>query len=134
MLPHEPFYLDATGKLIADSILLKNKLSPKNGYINQVNYVNTLLRQLIPLSAKHSERKKIIIIQGDHGYRHYDKSVPKHKVFLNLNSYYFSDKDYSMLYDSISPVNSFRVVLNKYFCQSLPMLKDTSIYLTEGGK
>ncbi|MDQ3277751.1 MAG: hypothetical protein M3Q06_05465, partial [Bacteroidota bacterium] len=61
----------------------------------------------------------------------FDASVPPNKVFRNLNAYYFSDKDYGMLYDSISPVNTFRVVLNKYFSQSFPLLKDSSFYLVD---
>jgi hypothetical protein len=46
---------------------------------------------------------------------------------MDLNTYYFSDGNYSTLYDSISPVNSFRVILNKYFKTGLPLLKDSTI-------
>jgi hypothetical protein len=70
----------------------------------------------------------VIILEGDHGYRFYEKK-DRLKEFRNLNAYYFSDRDYRSLSDSISPVNTFRVVLNKYFCNSLPLLKDSSIYL-----
>jgi len=41
-----------------------------------------------------------------------------------LNAYYFPDNDYSLLYPEISPVNSFRVILNKYFKTGLSLLKD----------
>jgi len=33
------------------------------------------------------------------------------------------------LYDNMSPVNSFRVILNKYFDTGLPMLSDSTIDL-----
>jgi hypothetical protein len=33
-----------------------------------------------------------------------------------------------LIYDSISPVNSFRVVLNKYFGASYPLLEDIAYY------
>jgi len=49
--------------------------------------------------------------------------------FSILNAYYFPDQDYSDLYDSISPVNSFRVVLNRYLGAAYPILED----LTFGG-
>ena len=52
-------------------------------------------------------------------------------IFSNLNAFYFPNKDYSRLYDSISPVNTFRVVLNTYFNAQLPLLKDSSIIVTE---
>jgi len=48
--------------------------------------------------------------------------------FSILNSFYFSDKDYSQLYNSISPVNSFRVIFNKYFNTNLPILEDKRYY------
>jgi hypothetical protein len=33
-----------------------------------------------------------------------------------------------ILYPSISPVNSFRVVLDSYFAQNLPLLEDQSYF------
>lgn len=129
MLPHEPYYVDKTGNPVSDSVF--NHLDPKQGYLNQITYVNSLLGELIKSSDSDSSRPRVIIVEGDHGFRHYDKSVSEDKVFMNLNTYFFSDKDYSMLYDGISPVNSFRVVFNKYFNQHLPLLKDSSIYLRE---
>ena len=131
MLPHEPFFLDSLGKEIPDKIILKEELKMEDGYKNQVIYANSLLKQIIPLAEKRSNRDKIIIIEGDHGFRNYPENTPREKTFSNLNVYYFSDHDYTMLYNGISPVNTFRVVLNKYFCQRLPLLKDSSIYLTE---
>ena len=34
----------------------------------------------------------------------------------------------TLLYPSISPVNTFRVVLNSYFGENLPLLEDKSYY------
>jgi len=131
ILPHEPFYLDSQGKEISDTTMILNRLPMKVGYLNQLKYCNSLLKNLIPAISNSPLRNKVVVIEGDHGFRDYNKSVPMYKDFMNLNTYYFSDGDYSGLYDGISPVNSFRVVLNKYFCQSLPMLKDSSVYLTK---
>ena len=36
---------------------------------------------------------------------------------------------YDRLYDSISSVNTFRVVLDQFFHQQLPLLKDSLVYL-----
>lgn len=41
-----------------------------------------------------------------------------------LNAYYFPDNKTEALYDTITPVNSFRVVFNTYFDQNLPLLPD----------
>jgi hypothetical protein len=129
ILPHEPFYLDSSGRLVSDTTILLKKISSKEGYLGQIKYSNKVLKQIVESIPHSNNREKVIIIEGDHGFRYYEPDVPDYKVFMNLNAYYFSDGDYSNLYNSISPVNSFRVVLNKYFCQSMPLLKDSSVFL-----
>jgi hypothetical protein len=47
-----------------------------------------------------------------------------------LSAYYFPGKKYNGLHDGISPVNSFRVVLNSFFGANLPLLPDRSFYST----
>jgi hypothetical protein len=131
ILPHNPYYLDSNGKEVSDTALLMKKTNTKAAFLDQVKYANILLKKIIPLIAKPSSKPRVVIIEGDHGFRDFGPEVPTNRIFMNLNTYYFSDGDYSQLYDGISPVNSFRVVLNKYFCQSLPMLKDSSVYLID---
>ena len=133
MLPHEPFYLKADGSPVSDSAIIKNTVDERSGYIAQVTYSNKLLEQIIRKTEEKSTRPRVIIIEGDHGYRFWDEKNLK-KEFPNLNSYYFSDGDYSALYEGISPVNSFRVIMNKYFCQHMKMVKDSSVYLKKPGQ
>ena len=45
----------------------------------------------------------------------------------NLSAYYFPD-DTEGLYPTITPVNSFRVIFNKYFDQNYPLLDDKALY------
>jgi hypothetical protein len=45
-----------------------------------------------------------------------------------LNVYYFPDQDYTALYPAISPVNTFRVVLNQYFGADYPLLPDRHFF------
>ena len=134
ILPHSPFFLDSSGKEVSDTALLMGKIKTKDGFLNQVKYANTLLKKIIPLIAKPSTRARVVIIEGDHGFREFGPEVPINKIFMNLNAYYFSDGDYRRLYNGISPVNSFRVVLDKYFCQSLPVRIDSSVYLMDKPK
>jgi len=131
VLPHEPFYFNSDGKEVSDTDILLNRIDLKQGYLGQLKYCNRLLKDLIQKVPMSPGNERVVIIQGDHGFRNYAMQVPINKIFMNLNTYYFSDGDYSQLYDGISPVNSFRVVLNKYFCQSLPMLRDSSVYLID---
>jgi hypothetical protein len=132
MLPHEPFYLNADGTFTSDTSIITQNLDMKTGYLGQVKYCNSLLKKLIPLVESSSNRNRVLIIEGDHGFRDYHSLAKRNDEFKNLNAYYFSDHDYGLLRNNISPVNSFRVVLNKYFCQKFELLKDSSIYLPHG--
>jgi hypothetical protein len=128
MLPHDPFYLDSNGHYLSDTALFSGKLDTRDLYLMQVKYANTLIRKIVGLANKKTKRPRIVLIQGDHGYRFYTKGKMD-AAFVNLNAYYFSDHDYSLLYNGISPVNSFRVILNKYFNCSLPLLADSCVYI-----
>jgi len=132
MLPHAPFYLDANGGLNSDtSIILKN-MNQKQAYLGQLNYANQLLYKTMRLiNDFRYSRPRVYIIEGDHGYRYFNDLDAGDKPFMNLNAYYFSDGDYKQIYNGISPVNTFRVVLNKYFNTSLPLLSDSSTYIVD---
>ena len=91
-------------------------------------------KQLITKIIHESKRPAIIILQGDHGTA---SELRNHQGFENndfkerfsiLNAYYFPDKDYSMIYPEISPVNSFKVVMNKYFDKNFKLEEDKAFY------
>ena len=132
-IPHRPAYVDRNGN---PRIMSNEDLTDENHdklYVEQVMYANTWIDSLVKAATTTPRtRPLVLIIEGDHGnrYAEWGRSI-REKQFMNLNTYYFSDKNYSMLYDSISPVNSFRVVLNKYFQAGLPLLKDSTIRLTD---
>jgi hypothetical protein len=48
--------------------------------------------------------------------------------FKILNAYYLPNGGEKYLYDSISPVNTFRVIINAYFGEHLELLPDRSYY------
>ena len=53
-----------------------------------------------------------------------------HERMSILNAYYFPGGRYEKLYEGISPVNSFRVVLNTFFGARLELLPDKSFFST----
>lgn len=122
LLPHEPY---AFSKGSVDSLTLSDLMDHTHGYIKQVAYANSQIIKLVTALKKNSSN--VIVIQGDHGFRNYDSS--RHSPYTQnqtLNTFYFPDGDYSLLYDSISPVNTYPVLLNKFFHQNLPLLKDSA--------
>jgi hypothetical protein len=127
MLPHDPFFFDSTGHLTPESTWYGN-FTDKDRYLPQLKYTNTLVKNIALQLQKPGNRPRVIIIQGDHGFRGFPDSM-KELEFSNLNAIYFPDQQYSGLYDSISSVNTFRVILHKYFNASLPLLKDSTVYI-----
>lgn len=127
LTPHMPFCWDRNGDPVDTQMSMFD--SPYK-YVEQLQFVNKLISEIIKISKYTSSRPKVVIIEGDHGYRGYTSVQADRKMqFMNLNTFYFSDGNYELLYDSISPVNTFRVVLNKYFKQDLQMLKDSSVFV-----
>ena len=128
MLPHETFYFDSTGKRFPYLYTIKTQLN-KPDYVNQLSYTNKyIIEPLVDSIINHNHRPAIIIIQGDHGYRNY----PPEQIdleFENFNAVYFPGKNYSDFNDTQTSVNTFRIVLNNYFRQQLPLLKDSSVNL-----
>jgi hypothetical protein len=103
------------------------------GYAEQIQYINKLTLMAIDEIVANSSEPPIIIIQGDHGPGAYLQwaSVEKTNVTERagiLNAYYFPDGNYEYLYPSISPVNSFRAVLNTYFGTKMNLLPDSHYF------
>ncbi len=124
-ISHPPYVFTPDGQFQEDAKYYSNEKGRpineqigRDGYINGITYLND---SLVPILKKFqsSTTPAIIIIQGDHG-----NMISQQQEILN--AYYFPDQDYQLLYSRISPVNSFRVVFNKYFEQSNPLLPDRS--------
>ncbi len=145
LAPHQPFVFDREG----------NAQDPKHHYtcwypveegrdpeeyrteyIEQLEYVNEKLKQTVEAVLENSKQAPIIIIQGDHGpcaeltnTKTIEGNNFRERMPI-LNAYFFPDQNYDALYPSISPVNSFRLVLSQYFGRDLPLLQDSAFYST----
>ena len=95
--------------------------------------VGRQLQQVIDSILANSATPPIIILQGDHGPgSRLVWDAPKKTCLWErtpiLNAYYLPGEGKNLLYPSISPVNSFRVVLNAYFGADLPLLPDETFF------
>ena len=131
ILPHDPYYFDSSGNFVSDTLLIQGKLNKEKAYINQLKYCNKILEKMISASDLDTGRERVVVIESDHGFGYHDNPALSEREFSNLNAYFFSDKNYQSLYPTISPVNTFRIILNKYFCDNLPLLKDSSFFMRQ---
>ncbi len=129
-MPHPPFFYDKNGNPKSETTVYNEFISiPPASYLEYVTYTNSTIKELIN-TIQQNKPGAVIIILSDHGFR--EKGSKKYEHFFrNMNAVYYPDKDYSMLYDSITNANEFRVVLNKLFHQSFPLLKDSTILLVD---
>ena len=73
------------------------------------------IKNIINNTSKNNN-EAIIIIQSDHGPRPNSAGNKNDEnAFKVMNAIYFPDMNYGMLYDSISPVDTIRLMLNYYF-------------------
>jgi hypothetical protein len=122
--PHPPFVFGPNGEPL--SAAQAAETDPKTLYANQVAYLNGRVLEGLDSILANSEVPPIIVIMGDHGYT---ESNPESKMSI-LNAYHLPDGGARGLYPTITPVNSFRVVLNEYFGGAYSLLPDISYYST----
>jgi hypothetical protein len=131
-LPHPPFFYDENGnenefKYVITEESQKNKLL----FLSYLKYTNKIITELAEKIIKANGNHAVIIIQSDHGFRDFKEgpSLP-HTFFKNYSAFYFPDKNYSSLYDTMSNINTFPVLFNKYFNTNIPLKRDTSVFLS----
>jgi hypothetical protein len=130
-LPHFPYFYDGQGNARPGSDSLYNDMfiSDKEKFTEYVQFARLKAMKVINNILTHKRSRPLVLIfQSDHGPTQVDVSNNNYG-FWNYSAIYFSDQNYLTLYRSMSNVNTFRILLNKYFRQQLPLLKDTSIYL-----
>lgn len=118
VIPHPPYVFGPNGEFTD----FDKEYVP--GYRDQVTYLNKRLLDLLPKMIAGSSTPPVIILQGDHGSI---GSKPNTRMTI-FNAYYLPNGGAQSLYESISPVNSFRVVFNSYFGGKYNRLVDTSYY------
>jgi hypothetical protein len=127
LLPHPPYVFDKDGSTVTRS--MASRRSEAENYLNQLQFLNTRLKQLIPAILQRSTRPPLIIIQADEGpylYKHekQDKNASRKRYGI-LNAMYFPGTvDTDGLYPTISPVNTFRFAFARVFGASCELLPD----------
>ncbi len=147
MSPHPPFVFDANGgvpimkgglfaydgshyfKYYPDKALYRQQ------YRDQLAYVSEKVMATVKRLLAQSPQPPIIIIQSDHGpgsqldWERPDQTNMKERLSI-LNAFYVPAAMKSELYSTITPVNTFRLLFNTVFGQSLERLPDRNYFNT----
>ena len=142
LAPHLPYVFDAQGNPVkGDPIAAAERRASQwsrgeetsedvSRYCDELVYLNTLVLKTVDEIRANAKRPTVIILQADHGpgvlpnnYREFDKLEPDLRFGI-LNAYYFPDRPPREITPTISPVNTFRVVFNRYLGTKYPLLKD----------
>ncbi len=131
IMPHHPFFYDSTGKQLPLEFLKDEFYYNKEARISYLKYTNKELLKLVDEIRLASNTEPVIFLVGDHGIREIREKFSQHYLFMNLNAVLLPNKDYNGIYKGMSNINLFRIFLNKQFNQKLPLLKDSTILITD---
>ena len=100
-------------------------------YVEEYKELRKKILESIDEILLNSDTSPIIILQSDHGSEFPDSASMENKIrekMANFNSYYLPYGGEEILYDEITPVNSFRVIFNYYFNGDYDLLDDKSYW------
>jgi hypothetical protein len=104
------------------------------GYRDQVVFLDGKLEETVGRILRASPQPPVIILQADHGpgsMLNWDDPEPDQLAerFAIFNAYHIPGGD-SLVYDSITPVNTFRLLFNRLFAAGYQYLPDKSWFST----
>ncbi len=144
LIPHPPFVFGPDGACL-DLQTVANRSRTEN-YLNQVRYVNSEILEKVRAIRANSKTEPIIVIQSDEGpwpapyagderflggdvtpvdWTRVNRAQLREKMRI-LNALYLPGPGTSRLYPEMTPVNTFRIVFNRYFGTDFPLLPDES--------
>ena len=154
LCPHPPFVFGPNGEernrdvgfdysdadhLVRDGAGGITRLQYARQYIDQVKFIDRRVQEAVDRILETADRPTVIILQGDHGPRSRlrwgrlgDSCVTE--CLSILNAYYVAGQKPDGLHERITPVNTFRVLLNHVFGTEYDLLPDRSYFSTGTGK
>ena len=141
MAPHDPYVFGPNGEEVdykytfgptGSAYLGENE--GKKAYLNQLIYLTKILKETIKNLQENSDRQPIIIVQSDTGpstgFPDTTSEVYQVGRMSIFNAYYFPNQQYDLLFDDITPVNSFRIVFDTHFQTNYGLVDDRVFYST----
>ncbi|MGH2384483.1 MAG: hypothetical protein ACRDGV_10515 [Candidatus Limnocylindria bacterium] len=138
LIPHPPYVFDSEGNVLSHEGSFVGGWEQPHRYVEQLEFLNAKLEELVGTLLTESETPPIIIIQADHGPAMTIEDRLGRGLELNetaywermaiLNAYLVPPDVRPALYPSITPVNSFRLLLREHYGQDIDLLADRSYF------
>jgi len=138
--PHPPYLFMADGSPVAGAELgmADEGFEKRENYLGQLTFVSNQILPILKKIISNSKKLPIIVLQSDHGpasifgkredwKKNYSQEGVGERTGV-LYAIYFPDKDYRDFYETITPVNTFRIIFNKYFGEKMELLPDKTYY------
>ena len=138
--PHPPYVFDSQGNPVpgAEFEMADEGIEKRSKYLDQLKFISGQIIPVVEKIIENSPTKPIIVLQSDHGpasifgkreewLKNYSEEGIKERSSI-LYAVYLPDQDYQQFYESVTPVNTFRIIFNKYFNQNYELFPDKTYY------
>jgi hypothetical protein len=136
LAPHDPFVFDEDGSTAFRRTPFALNEDPEfregygwepysKAYVKEVIYLHKRLLEIVDQILVESTVPPVIILQGDHGV---PRSAVDNAQFEIYNAIYMKDIENTGFYNTLTPVNTFRLVFNRLYDTGLPLMAD-NLYL-----
>ena len=131
LCPHGPLVFKRDGSLLSRSTL--DEEGEAQAYVDQHSWVDQQIKKLVTsLTDRPAGEQPVIVLQADEGPYPGEPTIwPAHPdpdqlemKFDILNAYYLPGVPHSAVWPTITPVNTFRLILDEYFDAGLSRLPD----------
>lgn len=128
VIPHSPFVFGPDGEYIvipydADAGNIYTEEDGLRGFTYALHYINRRMLEILPRILSSDKTPPIIVLAGDHGT---PRGGTENAVRI-LASFYAPQSE-PLFYNSITPVNVFRILFNSYFNAEFDLLPDRSYF------
>jgi len=134
LIPHPPWLFGPRGERVegTEITLTGDDWTEKEKYIGQVRFAEIMIKDVIKTILS-GNKESVLIVQADHGPSstlREEGRIHLQERFGILNAIYIPEKYEKnvKLYEGMTPVNTFRMILNTIFNENYAILEDRHYY------
>jgi len=140
MAPHPPYVFTAEGNAVpnAEFEMADEGIDKRPKYLDQLIFISDRIIPVLEKIIQNSPTPPIIILQSDHGpgsifgkrenwLENYSQEGVNERSSI-LYAVYSPNQNYENFYNTITPINTFRILFNNYFNENLELLPDKTFY------